>query len=100
MFSGIISAVNELLIGLSSAFRKNFYNYCELETAKDHRTLVSRDGSLLTVLEIDGITGIISDRTYYFNIIRQLNSSLGSSFTNSFASLTTRLKQKNRWKKC
>lgn len=83
MFSGIISAVNELLIGLSSAFRKNFYNYCELETAKDHRTLVSRDGSLLTVLEIDGITGIISDRTYYFNIIRQLNSSLGSSFTNS-----------------
>lgn len=80
MFSSIIGMINELCIGLSNGLKKNFFNYNNLETAIDTDILVARDGSLLTVLSIDGIREIISPETYYFNIIARFSSALASSF--------------------
>ena len=60
MFSSIIATVNELAIALSDKLKRNFYNYNDLETAIDEYTLVSKDGSMLTVLKIDGV------KKYYF----------------------------------
>ena len=80
MFSAIINMVNELMIASSNGFKKNFFNYNILETAMDNYTIVSRNGYLLSVIQVDGIRDIISEGTYYNNIISRLSSSLSSSF--------------------
>lgn len=79
MFSGIISIVNEFLIALSNGLKKNFFNYNQLETAMDNYTIVARDGSLLTVLNIDGIREIISGNTYIHKIINRISSTLSTN---------------------
>ena len=83
MFSAIINMVNELMIASSNGFKKNFFNYNILETAMDNNTIVSRNGYLLSVIQVDGIRDIISEGTYYNNIISRLSSSLSSSFEKS-----------------
>lgn len=75
----LFNMVNELIIGLNNGLKKNFYNYNELETAMDEYTLVAKDGSLLTVLEIDGIREIISGQTYINRIINNISMSLSNS---------------------
>lgn len=76
MLSALISLINETAIILSNTAKKNFFNYNELETAKDEYTLVSRDGSLLSVIAIDGIREIISERNYYQRIIKKFEGAL------------------------
>ena len=56
MFSSIISLVNEMLIALSNGMNKNFFNYNILETAMDRYTIVSKQGYLLSIIKIDGIS--------------------------------------------
>lgn len=80
MFSAIINVVNELLIGLSSAAKKNFYNYCMLETAMDNYTIVSGNGYLLSVIQIDGVRDIMSEYSYYTNIINRFSHSISNNF--------------------
>ena len=83
MFSSIISLVNEMLIALSNGMNKNFFNYNILETAMDRYTLVSKQGYLLSIIQIDGIRDIISEQTYYNKIIYKLSQSLGPSLESS-----------------
>ena len=43
---------------LSTSLKQTTESYCELETADSSTDLVDHDGSLLTVLQIDGITAL------------------------------------------
>lgn len=77
-FSKIISAANEMMIAMSNGLNKNFYNYNELETAMDNYTIVSKDGSLLTVVSVDGIRDIISGQTYISRVISGIAGNLST----------------------
>lgn len=79
MFSSIIATVNELAIALSDKLKRNFYNYNDLETAIDEYTLVSKDGSMLTVLKIDGVKNIISGNTYLYSVLAKVSNALSSA---------------------
>ncbi|WP_192484417.1 MULTISPECIES: AAA family ATPase [Cysteiniphilum] len=61
---GIINAsynfFEELIALLSTFSKQTIYNYCELESAYDKVTLIAKDGSLVTLLQVDGYSGVLS----------------------------------------
>ncbi len=44
---------------LSTSLKQTTGSYCDLETADSPTVLVNHDGSLLTIIKIDGVTGLI-----------------------------------------
>ena len=44
---------------LSTTFKQTTASYCELQTADSSTVLVAHDGSLLSVLRIDGVQGLV-----------------------------------------
>jgi intracellular multiplication protein IcmB len=73
MFTGLVNGLDSLFVWLSSAVKQNFADYCDLETAQNYTTLVAKDGSLLSILRLNGIKKIISDRTYYATVIQEVS---------------------------
>ncbi len=51
-------SVDVFFAWLSTALKQTTESYCELETADSSTVLVNHDGSLLSILEIEGITGL------------------------------------------
>lgn len=80
MFAKIITAIQDFLISISHSRKYHFSDYCSLETACNRHTLVAKDGSLLTILEIDGINTIVSEQTYVQSIIGPIANSIGTNF--------------------
>ncbi|MHD0644545.1 ATP-binding protein [Pseudomonas aeruginosa] len=54
---GIATALNKV-------FRTNVQHYCQLETSSGKETVVTKDGGLLTVLEIKGTSRIVGGATF------------------------------------
>lgn len=54
LVSSFLDGMDALLEWLSTALHQTATSYCELETADDEETLVARDGSLVSVLQLDG----------------------------------------------
>lgn len=80
MFQALVSAVSELMIGISCQIKKNFFNYNELHTAISSTILVADDGSLLSVVEVHGISSLTTPATFANNVLMQLTSSIASNF--------------------
>ncbi|MAZ78038.1 MAG: type IV secretion protein IcmB [Legionellaceae bacterium] len=55
----IINAIDSLLAWFSISSKQVTSSYCDLETADDEHTLVSRDGSLISIFRIDGVTHLV-----------------------------------------
>jgi len=55
----VVDSIDTLLAWLSIGLKQTTYSYCDLETAEDKTTLVSRDGSLVTILKVQGATKLI-----------------------------------------
>ena len=51
----VLNAVEALMQWLSTSFRQNTGAYCSLETVLDNHIIAARDGSLISVLRLDGI---------------------------------------------
>jgi len=51
--------VDTFFAWLSTSLKQTTESYCELETADSSTVLVNHDGSLLSVLKIDGISGLM-----------------------------------------
>ena len=50
---------NSIASMLSTTFKQTTASYCELQTADSPTVLVAHDGSLLSVLRIDGVKGLV-----------------------------------------
>ncbi len=74
------------LLSVGDAFlgkmRADIGDYLDIETADDPVTLVAKDGSLLTMLRIDGMRSIISRLGLFEQVIMPLTTGLQSSFEN------------------
>lgn len=61
----IIDGVDSLLAWLSTVFRTTTTSYCELETADSPTVLVTHDGSLLSIIKINGITTLLGEAEFH-----------------------------------
>lgn len=80
IFSGIIDAIETMLDSLGGGLRSGLPNYCDLETVDDDRTIVAKDGSLISLIEIKGVRNIVSGKTLFNQIVLPLCSSMRGQF--------------------
>ncbi len=59
IFKKTAELVNSFLAWTGSAIKQSTSSYCELQTADSPTVLVAHDGSLLSVIKIDGVTSLI-----------------------------------------
>jgi len=55
----ILEGVDSLLAWFGTELKQTVESYCDLETADDVHTLVARDGSLISVVRVHGVTQLI-----------------------------------------
>lgn len=78
----VIDSIDTLLAWISIGLKQTTYSYCELETAENKTTLVARDGSLITILKIQGATKLIGTHEFerlHKGVSQSLQSTLSRS---------------------
>ncbi len=55
----ILDGVDSVLAWFSTELKQTVESYCDLETADNPNTLVARDGSLISVIRIHGVTRLV-----------------------------------------
>lgn len=76
----VLDNTTSLLAWFSSAARQNAFDYVELETAENSNTFVTRNGSLMSVIELRGVTRILSlddFKSMVLNLNQKFSSYLG-----------------------
>ncbi|OGT36577.1 MAG: type IV secretion protein IcmB [Gammaproteobacteria bacterium RIFCSPHIGHO2_12_FULL_37_14] len=74
-----LDGIDAILAWFSTEVKQTVESYCDLETADDTYSLVARDGSLVSVIRIYGVTKLIGQEE--FNAIHQgLAQSLQATF--------------------
>lgn len=63
----VLDGIDSILAWFSTELKQTAESYCDLETADDKNTLVARDGSLISVIRIHGVTRLVG--TDEFNTI-------------------------------
>lgn len=81
MLSGLVNGLDSLFIWMNSGLKQNLADYIDIETAQDEFTLVSKDGSLVSMLRIDGYKSLINVQAYYEKISTNINSGLDPFMT-------------------
>lgn len=59
-----LDGIDSILAWFSTELKQTIESYCDLETADDVHTLVARDGSLLSVIRIFGVTRLIGQEEF------------------------------------
>ena len=80
MLSGIVNGMDSFFVWLSTFLKQNLSDYSDLETACDEYALVAKDGSLISVLKIDGYKSLINTEAFYLKISDPLTSGLDPFF--------------------
>ena len=58
-YDSVIDSVDTFISWISTGLKQTNESYCDLETAENRFTLVARDGSLISVLKIHGVTKLV-----------------------------------------
>lgn len=64
LMDSVIDSVDTLIAWLSNGLKQTSAAYCDIETAETSTTLVAKDGSLLSVLHIQGSTGLVGSAEF------------------------------------
>lgn len=67
--------VDTFFAWISATFKQYTMNYCDLETADSNTVLVNHDGTLLSIIRIDGIAGLVGPSEFN-DLIKALENSL------------------------
>jgi intracellular multiplication protein IcmB len=60
----LLDGIDSILAWFSTELKQTTESYCDLETADDKTTLVGRDGSLVSVVRIHGVTKLIGNEEF------------------------------------
>jgi intracellular multiplication protein IcmB len=60
----LLDSIDSILAWFSTELKQTTESYCDLETANDTHTLVARDGSLVSVIRIFGVTRLIGNEEF------------------------------------
>ncbi|MHA7840883.1 MAG: type IV secretion protein IcmB [Gammaproteobacteria bacterium] len=55
----VVDSIDTILSWISTLLKQTTETYCDLETAEDRYTLVARDGSLVSIIRIHGVTALV-----------------------------------------
>ncbi|HEV2613408.1 MAG TPA: type IV secretion protein IcmB [Gammaproteobacteria bacterium] len=58
---GVLDTVDSFLAWLSASLHQTMESYCDVETADSPTVLVTHDGSLMTIIKVDGITTLLGN---------------------------------------
>lgn len=58
------NTIDSFLAWLSTSLKQTTESYCELETADSPTVLVAHDGSLISLIKIDGVTALIGETEF------------------------------------
>lgn len=64
-----LDSIDAILAWFSTELKQTVESYCDIETADDPNTLVARDGSLISVIRVFGVTRLIGQEE--FDMIHQ-----------------------------
>jgi intracellular multiplication protein IcmB len=79
MMNKLVNGIDTMLGWLGGRLKQNLPDYIDIETAHDAHTLVSTDGSLVTLIKINGVSGVTDPASFESGIREPLTSSLGVS---------------------
>jgi len=60
----LLDSIDAVLAWFSTELKQTVESYCDLETADDTHTLVARDGSLISVVRVFGVTKLIGQEEF------------------------------------
>lgn len=60
----LLDSIDAILAWFSTELKQTVESYCDLETADDQHTLVARDGSLISVIRIFGVTQLVGQEEF------------------------------------
>jgi intracellular multiplication protein IcmB len=75
LVDSFFDGIDTFFAWLNIAFKQYTINYCDLETADSNTALVNHDGTLISILEIQGITTLIG-QPEFDNLIAGLENAL------------------------
>ncbi len=78
--AGILSGFNAFWSWLSTMLKQTTISYCEIQTADSRTALVANDGSLITVLRVDGVQMLIG-REEFQRILDGLRQALQTTLS-------------------
>ena len=65
---GVVDSVAEvldtLLAAISSGLKQTVESYCDLQTADSENTLVACDGSLISIIKINGVKALVGKEEF------------------------------------
>lgn len=62
--ASLLEGVDIFLAWLSTALKRTTHSYCDLQTADDTKVLVGHDGTLITLLKLQGARGLIGEEEF------------------------------------
>lgn len=74
-----LDSIDSILAWFSTELKQTVESYCDLETADDTTTLVARDGSLISVIRVFGVTRLIGQEEFdsiHYGISQSLQATL------------------------
>lgn len=80
MLTNLVNGLDSFFIWLNSVLKQNLSDYIDLETAQDGVSLVAKDGSLLSIIQIDGYKSLINTDAYFDKISAPIGSGIESFF--------------------
>ncbi len=60
----VLNSIDSILAWFSTELGQTVESYCEIETAENRTTLVARDGSLVSLIRIHGVTRLIGTEEF------------------------------------
>ncbi len=60
----VLESIDSVLAWFSTELKQTAESYCDLETADDTHTLVARDGSLISVIRVHGVTKLVGTEEF------------------------------------
>lgn len=83
MLDGLVNGFDSFFVWLNSVLKQNLSDYSDLETAQDDYTLVTKDGSLLSVIKLNGYRSLINVEAFFEKISQPITSGLDPFFLKS-----------------
>jgi intracellular multiplication protein IcmB len=59
-----LDSIDSIMAWFSTELKQTAESYCDLETADDKNTLVARDGSLISLIKVDGVTKLVGTEEF------------------------------------
>ena len=82
-FTGLIDGIDALLDNLGGFVKQGITDYCDLETVDDEEVLVSKDGSLITLVRLKGVRSIMGGADVFHRIAVPLTQAIQGNFENN-----------------